>query len=63
MWYAPRTSIMTILAAKQNQQVIIQGQNSGSMIIYDPVRDSENMMRRGMGLINGTCTIANYLNC
>ena len=51
------------LAAKQNQQVIIQGQNSGSMTIYDPVRDSENMMRRGMGLVNGTCTLANYYSC
>ena len=51
------------LAAKQNQQVIVQGSSSGSMTIYDPVRDSGNMMRRGMGLINGTCTIASYLNC
>ena len=51
------------LAAKQNQQVVIQGQNSGSMTIYDPVRDSDNMMRRGMGLVNGTCTLANYYSC
>ena len=51
------------LAAQQNQQVIIQGQNSGSMTIYDPVRDSENMMRRGMGLVNGTCNLATYYSC
>ncbi len=51
------------LAAKQNQQVVIQGQNSGTMTIYDPVRDSDNMMRRGMGLVNGTCTLATYYSC
>jgi hypothetical protein len=51
------------LAAKQNQQIVIQGQNSGSMTIYDPVRDSENMMRRGMALVNGTCNLANYYSC
>ncbi|MDC0163651.1 hypothetical protein OAI48_02195, partial [Candidatus Pelagibacter sp.] len=54
------------LAAKQNQQIIVQG-NTGSssneMTIYDPVRDSENLQRRALGLINGTCTIANYINC
>ena len=51
------------IAAKQNQQVVIQGQNSGTMTIYDPVRDSDNMMRRGMGLVNGTCTLATYYSC
>ena len=51
------------LAVKNNQQVVIQGQNSGTMTIYDPVRDSENMMRRGQSLLNGSCTLANYLSC
>ena len=47
------------------QQTIVQASSgsSGSMTIYDPVRDSENAMRRGMALVNGTCTVANYLNC
>jgi hypothetical protein len=50
----------------QTQQQAIQQVSSGSsgtMTIYDPVRDSENAMRRGMALVNGTCTVANYLNC
>jgi hypothetical protein len=51
------------LAVTQNQQVVIQGGNSGTMTIYDPVRDRENMQRRALGLINGTCTLANYINC
>ena len=47
------------------RQTVVQASsgNSGSMTIYDPVRDSENAQRRGMALINGTCTVANYLNC
>ena len=53
------------LAAKQNQQVVVQnqGNSSNKMIIYDPVRDSENLQRRALGLINGSCSIANYINC
>ena len=53
------------LAAKQNQQVVIQGQSSGSnvMTIYDPVRDNNALIKRGQGLINGTCTLANLSNC
>ena len=41
------------LAAKQNQQIVVQGQSSGSnvMTIYDPVRDSNAALRRGQGLI------------
>ena len=53
------------LAAKQNQQVVIQGQSSGSnvMTIYDPVRDNNALIKRGMGLINGTCTLGDLSNC
>ena len=53
------------LAAKQNQRVVIQGQSSGSnvMTIYDPVRDNNALIKRGQGLINGTCTLANLSNC
>ena len=53
------------LAAKNNQQVVIQGQSSGSnvMTIYDPVRDSNALIKRGQGLINGTCTLANLSTC
>ena len=53
------------LAAKQNQQVVIQGQSSGSnvMTIYDPVRDNNALIKRGQGLINGTCTLANLSTC
>ncbi len=53
------------LAAKQNQQIVIQGQSSGSnvMTIYDPVRDSNALIKRGQGLINGTCTLGDLSTC
>ena len=53
------------LAAKNNQQIVIQGQSSGSnvMTIYDPVRDSNAAIKRGQGLINGTCTLGDLSNC
>ena len=57
------------LAAKQNQQVVIQTQgntsSSGSnvMTIYDPVRDNNALIKRGQGLINGTCTLGDLSNC
>ena len=53
------------LAAKNNQQVVMQGQSSGSnvMTIYDPVRDSDALIKRGQGLMNGTCTFADLSNC
>jgi len=53
------------LAAKQNQQIVIQGQSSGSnvMTIYDPVRDNNAAIKRGQGLINGTCTLGDLSNC
>jgi hypothetical protein len=53
------------LAAKNNQQIVIQGQSSGSnvMTIYDPVRDSNALFKRGQGLINGTCTLGDLSNC
>ena len=53
------------LAAKNNQQIVIQGQSSGSssMTIYDPVRDNNALIKRGQGLINGTCTLADLSTC
>jgi len=53
------------LAAKQNQQIVVQGQSSGSnvMTIYDPVRDNNALIKRGQGLINGTCTLGNLSTC
>ena len=53
------------LAAKQNQQIVSQGLVSGSNVvtIYDPVRDSAAAIKRGQGLINGTCTLGNLSGC
>jgi len=57
------------LAAQNNQQVVIQNQGSTSssgsnvMTIYDPVRDNNALIKRGQGLINGTCTLANLSTC
>ena len=51
------------LAAKQNQQIVMQPQSSGSnvMTIYDPVRDSNALMDKGMKMLTGRCTLG--LNC
>jgi hypothetical protein len=51
------------LAAANNQQVVIQGSGSNVMTIYDPVRDNNALIKRGQGLINGTCTLANLSTC
>ena len=53
------------LAAKNKQQIVVQGQSSGSnvMTIYDPVRDNNALIKRGQGLINGTCTLADLSTC
>ena len=47
------------LAAKNNQQIVIQGQSSGSntMTIYDPVRDSNALIKKGQRMISGACTL------
>jgi len=50
------------IAAKENQK-IVSGGMSGTVTINDPVRDSEALIRRGQGLINGTCTLGDLSNC
>jgi len=40
-----------------------QASGSNVMTIYDPVRDSNALIKRGQGLINGTCTLANLSTC
>ena len=47
------------LAAEQNKQVIMQPQSSGSNVItiYDPVRDSNALMNKGMKMLSGKCTL------
>jgi hypothetical protein len=47
------------LAAKNNQQVVMQSQSSGSnvMTIYDPVRDNNALMDKGMKMLSGRCTL------
>ena len=52
------------LAEKQNQQVVVQSQGSSDTIrVIDVTREREDTMRRSMGLINGTCTLATYYSC
>ena len=51
------------LAAKNNQQVVMQGSNSGVTTIYDPVRDSDALIKRGQGLMSGKCTLGDLSNC
>ncbi len=43
---------------KQKETVIVQTQaSSGSMTIYDPVRDNQRMIDQGMKMLSGRCTI------
>ena len=51
------------LAEKQNQQVVVQNQGSSTVRVIDVTRERETTMRRSMGLINGTCTLATYYSC
>ena len=44
-------------------QTTTQGSGSNVMTIYDPVRDSNALFKRGQGLINGTCTLGNLSTC
>ena len=51
------------LAGQKNQQVIVQGQSTGSNVttIYDPVRDSRALMQQGQRMMSGACTLG--INC
>ena len=51
------------LAEKQQQQVVVQNQGSSTVRVIDVTREREDTMRRSMGLINGTCTLATYYSC
>ena len=43
---------------KQKETVIVQTQaSSGSMTIYDPVRDNQRMIDQGMKMLSGRCTL------
>ena len=44
--------------SKQKETVIVQTQaSSGSMTIYDPVRDNQRMIDQGMKMLSGRCTL------
>ena len=47
------------LAAEQNKTIVMQPQSSGSNVItiYDPVRDSNALMNKGMKMLSGGCTL------
>ena len=45
------------LAAKNNQQLVIQKSGSSSMTIYDPVRDNRELIRRSQRMLSGRCTL------
>jgi len=51
------------MAAEKNQTIIMQPQSSGSssMTIYDPVRDSNALIRQGQRMLSGACTLG--INC
>tara|TARA_B100001063_G_C16746364_1_gene547734 strand:+ start:481 stop:696 length:216 start_codon:yes stop_codon:yes gene_type:complete len=35
----------------------VNSSNSGTMIIYDPVRDRQNKINKGIEMITGRCTL------
>ena len=47
------------IAAEQNKTVVMQPQSSGSnvMTIYDPVRDSNALIKQGQRMLSGACTL------
>ena len=45
------------VALKVAKQKSLSSTNSGSMVIYDPVRDSQNQIDRGMKMLSGGCTL------
>ena len=51
------------LAADKRQTVVMQPQSSGSnsITIYDPVRDSNALIRQGQRMLSGACTLG--INC
>ena len=51
--------------AAEKKQTIVQSSSlsGGSVTIYDPVRDYNAAIKRGQGLINGTCTLGDLSNC
>ena len=55
------------LAAEKKQMIISSGtllsSESNSVTIYDPVRDNKALIKRGQGLLTGSCTVANLSNC
>ena len=48
------------IAAKQNQTIQAQG-SGGVVTIYDPVRDSNALIRQGQRMLSGACTLG--INC
>ena len=45
------------VALKVAKQKSSNSSNSGTMTIYDPVRDSQNQIDRGMKMLSGGCTL------
>ena len=45
------------IALKVAEQKSSTSSNSGSMVIYDPVRDRQNQIDRGMKMLSGGCTL------
>ena len=55
---------LQLFQAKVNPTKIVSSSGSSSTVtIYDPVRDTEALIKRGQGLINGKCTLADLSNC
>ncbi|WP_415307945.1 hypothetical protein ABXT47_04520 [Candidatus Pelagibacter sp. Uisw_099_02] len=45
------------IALKVAEQKSSTSSNTGSMVIYDPVRDRQNQIDRGMKMLGGKCTL------
>ena len=48
---------VALKVAKQKASSSSSSSSSGSMIIYDPVRDRQNQIDRGMKMLSGGCTL------
>ena len=53
----------TIVHTQVNTTSGNSSSGNNSMTIYDPVRDNNALIKRGQGLLTGSCTVANLSNC
>lgn len=52
---------LNVEIAAENNKPVVKGFGSDTVTIYDPVRDSNALMRQGQRMLSGACTLG--VNC